>query len=44
MDGLALSDVTFREFGSEEDLEIVMTQMKRDLSEPYPIFTYRYFV
>lgn len=37
-------DVCFRTFESEADLKIVMDMMIEQLSEPYPIYTYRYFV
>ena len=39
-----LEDLTWRCFESEKDLAKIMKMMKRDLSEPYPIYTYRYFV
>ena len=39
-----LEDLTWRCFESEKDLAKIMEMMKRDLSEPYPIYTYRYFV
>ena len=38
------SKITFRTFESEEDLQIIMKMMMVQLSEPYPIYTYRYFV
>ena len=39
-----ISKITWRTFENEEDLANVMRMMTRDLSEPYPIYTYRYFV
>ena len=36
--------LTWRQCTSEEDLATVIKMMSRDLSEPYPIWTYRYFV
>ena len=39
-----LEDLTWRTFESEKDLAKIMEMMQRDLSEPYPIYTYRYFV
>ena len=39
-----LEDLTWRCFENEKDLAKIMDMMKRDLSEPYPIYTYRYFV
>ena len=36
--------VTFRQFESEEDLKTVVSMIEKELSEPYPIYTYRYFV
>ena len=44
MEGIKLEDLHWRTFESEADLEQIMKMMKRDLSEPYPIYTYRYFV
>ena len=41
---ITLADVTFRIFRDEADLKQIMKMMTRDLSEPYPIYTYRYFV
>jgi peptide alpha-N-acetyltransferase len=37
-------EICFRTIDSEKDLLTVMEMMIRDLSEPYPIYTYRYFV
>ena len=39
-----LASLRWRSFECEQDLVIIMGQMMRDLSEPYPIYTYRYFV
>ena len=39
-----IEKLTWRECSTEEDLQIVMKMMMRDLSEPYPIWTYRYFL
>ena len=41
---ITLDDVTWRTFRDEADLAQIMKMMTRDLSEPYPIYTYRYFV
>lgn len=45
-DSLAVDgdEICFRSFKSEADLLIVMGMMIEQLSEPYPIYTYRYFV
>lgn len=37
-------EICFRSCTSEKDLLVVMDMMIKDLSEPYPIYTYRYFV
>ena len=37
-------DIAFRNFEGEEDLHTVISMMEKELSEPYPIYTYRYFV
>jgi len=36
--------IEFRCFKSEEDLLTVIALIEKELSEPYPIYTYRYFV
>jgi peptide alpha-N-acetyltransferase len=41
---IKLEDLTWRTFESEADLAMIMSMMTRDLSEPYPIYTYRFFV
>jgi peptide alpha-N-acetyltransferase len=39
-----LSEVTYRNFQSEDDLKLIISMIEKELSEPYPIFTYRYFL
>ena len=41
---IKVEDIEWRTYESEADLATIMSMMKRDLSEPYPIYTYRYFV
>ena len=41
---ITLADIEWRTYESEADLKTIMMMMGRDLSEPYPIYTYRYFV
>jgi hypothetical protein len=36
--------VTYKQYGGEEDLWLVMNLIDNELSEPYSIFTYRYFL
>jgi peptide alpha-N-acetyltransferase len=36
--------ITFRIFEGEADLQLVIGLIEKELSEPYPIYTYRYFV
>ncbi|CDW74088.1 n-acetyltransferase mak3 [Stylonychia lemnae] len=36
--------ITYRNFESEKDLAIIIGLIEKELSEPYPIYTYRYFV
>ena len=31
-------------YAGEHHLEVIMEMIKQELSEPYPVFTYRYFV
>ena len=38
------SKIEFRTFKTEEDLQIIIKLIEKELSEPYPIYTYRYFV
>jgi len=39
-----LREIDFRMFESEEDLTTIISMIEKELSEPYPIYTYRYFV
>jgi peptide alpha-N-acetyltransferase len=39
-----MEEVTFRTFEGEQDLQIIISLIEKELSEPYPIYTYRYFV
>ena len=41
---LGEDQIEFRFFESEEDLQIIIGMIEQELSEPYPIYTYRYFV
>ena len=36
--------IEYRTFKSEEDLATIIRMIEKELSEPYPIYTYRYFV
>jgi peptide alpha-N-acetyltransferase len=36
--------IVFRTFEGETDLALVIGLIEKELSEPYPIYTYRYFV
>lgn len=36
--------VTYRQYQSEQDLPAISQLIEKDLSEPYSIFTYRFFV
>ncbi len=38
------SELTFRNYEGDEDLKIIIGMIEKELSEPYPILTYRYFV
>ncbi|KAG2423450.1 hypothetical protein HXX76_015321 [Chlamydomonas incerta] len=38
------SDIRYVQYKGEEDLPIVMDLVDKELSEPYSIFTYRYFL
>jgi len=42
--GLPTKYVVFEQYKSEEQLPRIMEMMTADLSEPYSIFTYRYFI
>jgi len=44
VEGINLEEITFRNFESEADLKMVMEMITEALSEPYPIYTYRYFL
>ncbi|KAL4854900.1 N-alpha-acetyltransferase MAK3 [Chlorella vulgaris] len=38
------ADVWYRQYKDEDDLPLVMSLIDNELSEPYSIFTYRYFL
>ncbi|CAG5135846.1 unnamed protein product [Candidula unifasciata] len=40
----AISDVTYTVYESEKQMPDIMRLITRDLSEPYSIYTYRYFI
>uniref|UniRef100_A0A7S2YUE1 N-acetyltransferase domain-containing protein n=2 Tax=Eukaryota TaxID=2759 RepID=A0A7S2YUE1_9CHLO len=42
--GAGAGEITFRTYSAEEDLLALMSLVDKELSEPYSIFTYRYFV
>jgi len=44
VEGINLDEITFRNFESEADLKMVMEMITQALSEPYPVYTYRYFL
>jgi peptide alpha-N-acetyltransferase len=37
-------DIQMRNFKDEADLHTIISMIEKELSEPYPIYTYRYFV
>lgn len=43
-DGNAIEGIRFVNYKDESQLESIMSLVSRDLSEPYSIFTYRYFL
>ena len=45
-DAAKMSDdqIEFRTFENEADLQTIISMISLELSEPYPIYTYRYFV
>jgi peptide alpha-N-acetyltransferase len=43
-DDFSAADITFRSYESEADLPALMAMVDVELSEPYTVFTYRYFV
>ncbi|VDN08642.1 unnamed protein product [Dibothriocephalus latus] len=38
------NNITFRQYKSENDLESIVPLISKDLSEPYSLYTYRYFI
>lgn len=38
------SEIEYASYGGEHHLPLIMNLVDRELSEPYSIFTYRYFV
>lgn len=39
-----MEEVVFTDYKGEEELQYIINLMKDELSEPYPVYTYRYFV
>ena len=39
-----VQEIEFRTFSTERDLLTIISMIEKELSEPYPIYTYRYFV
>ena len=44
MEGFKLQDVVIKTYDNEKELDIIMSLVSQELSEPYSIFTYRYFL
>ena len=42
--GMSSGDLVFSTYSSESDLPEIISLIQKDLSEPYSVFTYRYFV
>ncbi|XP_020591392.1 N-alpha-acetyltransferase MAK3 [Phalaenopsis equestris] len=42
--GSSLSEIQYLSYGGEHHLPLIMSLVDEELSEPYSIFTYRYFV
>ena len=38
------AQVEYRQYSSEEELVNLMALIEKDLSEPYSVYTYRYFI
>ncbi|BHF61176.1 N-alpha-acetyltransferase 30 [Sparganum proliferum] len=38
------NNITFRQYESENDLQSIIPLISKDLSEPYSLYTYRYFI
>jgi len=38
------SEFYFETFKNENDLELIIKLVEKDLSEPYSIYTYRFFI
>ncbi|KAL7145842.1 hypothetical protein ABFS83_06G001200 [Erythranthe nasuta] len=43
-EGLSASEIEYVSYGGEHHLPLIMNLVDQELSEPYSIFTYRYFV
>jgi hypothetical protein len=41
---LSLADIKFKTYEKEEELNEIIKLVENELSEPYSIFTYRYFL
>ena len=44
MNQYASEEILYRPYTSEEDLPDIMALVQSELSEPYVIYTYRYFL
>eukprot|EP00929_Paragymnodinium_shiwhaense_P069762 TRINITY_DN3519_c0_g1_i1.p1 TRINITY_DN3519_c0_g1~~TRINITY_DN3519_c0_g1_i1.p1 ORF type:complete len:260 (-),score=82.80 TRINITY_DN3519_c0_g1_i1:113-892(-) len=44
MDGGSDGEITFRQYNDEDDMPGIVALIEKDLSEPYSVFTYRYFI
>ena len=40
----AKSEVTISRYAGEEEIDVIMSLIDEELSEPYTVFTYRYFL
>jgi peptide alpha-N-acetyltransferase len=36
--------IEWRNYGGDDHLKLIISMIEKELSEPYPILTYRYFV
>lgn len=41
---VSVDELTFRAYEGDDDLLTIIGMIEKELSEPYPIMTYRYFV
>jgi N-alpha-acetyltransferase 30 len=43
-DDLVINDIRYKKYKDETQMPLIINLITKDLSEPYSIYTYRYFI